>query len=458
MAIPEVVASQRAFFDSQATRSVDFRIQQLKKLETILRNNEDDLAVAIYADLKKSRYDMITTELSLVLGEISTAIKKLPAWTKKQRVATNLVNFPARSYRLAEPYGVTYIAGAWNYPYQLTLLPLVSAMAAGNTAVIKPSELAVNTSHTLAKLINENFPSEYIHVIEGGAETATEILQQKFDKIFFTGGARIGKIVYEAAARQLTPVTLELGGKNPAIVLPDCNISVTAKRLVWGKFLNAGQSCVAPDYLLVHSSIEQKLLGEMKRLLDKYFSTEKITENFMAIVDDRHFERLKGLINPDKVFYGGVTKKEDRFISPTILRNMTFDDDVMKEEIFGPILPAIRFDSLDDVVKKITRYEKPLSFYVYGKKSETTEKLFNNFSFGGGSLNDSVMYFGNSNLPLGGIGASGIGAYHGYEGFKTFSHYKSIMEKGMWIEFWFLKSPPYAEWKLKILRFLLEKL
>ncbi len=457
MNIGELILSQRKFFESHATKNIDFRISQLRKLESILRQNENLLCDAIYTDLMKSRFDTITTELSLILGEISSAIKKLPSWSKKQRVRTNLANFPARSYRLAEPYGVIYIAGAWNYPYQLTLLPLVSAIAAGNTAVVKPSELAPHTSAAMAKLINENFPSEFISVVEGGADIAKEILTHTFDKIFFTGGTAIGKIVYEAAAKNLTPVTLELGGKNPTFVLPDCNLKVTAQRIVWGKFLNAGQTCVAPDYLLVHASIEQQLLNEIKLILDHYYSTETITENFMSIVDARHFDRLTQFIIPEKLFYGGKTDKKKLFISPTILHNVTFGDAVMQGEIFGPILPIVRYENLNDALQQVQRFEKPLSVYVYGRDNGTVEKIFSELSFGGGSVNDSVMYFGNPNLPLGGVGASGIGSYHGYEGFKTFSHYKSIMHKGTWFEAFFLKTPPYSEWKLKILRFLLEK-
>ena len=454
----ELVSIQRAFYKSHKTRNVVFRKEQLKKLELILRQNEPLLFEAIYADFKKSKQDTITTELSLVYHEIRLAIKKLSRWSAKQYVRTNLINFPGKSYRLPEPYGVVYIAGAWNYPYQLTLLPLVSAIAAGNTAIIKPSEIAAHTSHVMADLINSNFPSEYIHVVEGGADIAHEILQQQFDKIFFTGGTRVGKIVYEAAAKHLTPVTLELGGKNPAIVLPDCNIEITAKRLVWGKFLNAGQTCVAPDFILVHSSIEKPLLARMKELLEKHYPTDKIAENYMAIINQNHFNRLQKLIEPGEVFYGGTFDPVQLFISPTILHNVTFNEEVMKEEIFGPILPVIRYDSLNEAATKLLNYEKPLSFYVYGKRSKVTEQLFSQFSFGGGSLNGSVMYFVKHNLPLGGVGASGTGAYHGCEGFKTFSHYKSIMEKGTWAEFWFLKTPPFKNWKLKLMRFLMEKL
>ncbi len=457
MNVSELITAQRTFFESGATRSIDFRIVQLKKLDLALRANEQLMLDAIYTDLKKSRFDTFTSELSLVYREISFCLKNIRAWSKKQRVRTNLVNFPSRSYRLAEPYGVTYIAGAWNYPYQLTLLPLVDSLAAGNTAVVKPSEVAPNTSAAMATIINNIFSPEYCRVVEGGAALAKELLEHRFDYIFFTGGTAIGKKVYEAAAKHLTPVTLELGGKNPAIVLPDCNIETSAKRLVWGKFLNAGQTCVAPDYILVHASIEQQLLDAMKRILERHFLKNDFGENFMAIVNEKHFDRITSLVEKEKIFYGGIFDKKQLFISPTILHHTNFNDAVMQEEIFGPILPVVRYENLDDAILKIKQYPKPLSLYVFGSSNDVKEKIFREVSFGGGSYNDTVMYFANDHLPFGGVGASGIGSYHGVEGFKTFSHYKSIMEKATWLEFWFLKTPPYKEWKLKILRLLLEK-
>jgi aldehyde dehydrogenase (NAD+) len=458
MNIQEIVLAQRVFFNTGVTRSIDFRREQLLKFEQALKKNEQLLFDAIDADLKKSRYDTFTSELSLVYRELSFMRKNIKRWSGKQRVRTNLVNFPARSYLLPEPYGVTYIAGAWNYPYQLTLIPLVDALAAGNTAVVKPSEVAPRTSAMMASIINSTFAPEYCIAVEGGAEIAKEILEQRFDYIFFTGGTKIGRIVYEAAAKHLTPVTLELGGKNPAFVLPDCDIATCAKRIVWGKLLNSGQTCVAVDYLLVHSSVEQQLLKEMRSVLEQHYPSTGVAENYMAIVNERHVERIAKLIDPEKVYYGGTVDKQKRFIAPTIMHNVSFDDEVMKEEIFGPVLPVLRYDDLNEMIARVKQYPKPLSLYVFGSNNGEKDRLFSELSFGGGSQNDAVMYFVNDHLPLGGVGASGIGEYHGFDGFKTFSHYKAIMEKPTWLEFWFLKVPPYSEWKLKILRFLIEKL
>lgn len=458
MTIAELVEAQRNYFNTGATRDIDFRIAQLKKFKAALEKNEPLLLAAIDADLKKSRYDTITSELSLIYHEISMMTRRIRRWSRKQRTLTNLVNFPGRSYRLAEPYGVTYIAGAWNYPYQLTLLPLVDSLAAGNTAVVKPSEVAPRTSAAMAQVINEIFPPEYCHAVEGGAETAAEILRQKFDYIFFTGGTKIGQIVYEAAAKHMTPVTLELGGKNPAFVLPDCDIATCAKRIVWGKLFNAGQTCVAVDYLLVHSSIEKRLLEEIRRVMEKHFPKDGFAENYMAIVNERHAERIAKLIDPAKVFYGGKSDPAKRFIAPTLMHNVTFDDAVMQEEIFGPVLPVLRYDDLNEAMERVKKFPKPLTLYVFGKNGGEKDRIFRELSFGGGSQNDAVMYFANDHLPLGGVGASGMGQYHGKEGFRTFSHYKSIMEKPTWLEFWILKTPPYSEWKLKFLRFLMERL
>ena len=454
--IAELVRRQRAYFDTHATRDVGFRIDALVRLRDLLKKNETPLLDAVYADLKKSRFEAMTTELSLVYGELNQAIRDLPRWAGPLRVRKNLLNFPERSYLLPEPFGVTYVAGAWNYPLQLSLLPMVSAIAAGNTVIVKPSELAPATARAMAETINAAFPPEYIRFVEGGPALAGKILEERFDKIFFTGGTAIGRKVYAAAAKNLTPVTLELGGKNPAIVLPDANIPVAARRIAWGKFLNAGQTCIAPDFILVHASVEKRLLAELQKVLEEDFKHTSTGDGYTAIVNRRHFERLVKFLRSGQIAHGGKTDKRALFISPTVLRGVGFDDGIMQEEIFGPILPVVRYEHLPEALEKIRPFGKPLSFYLFGKRSAVTDRLFREVSFGGGSLNDTVLYFGNRRLPHGGVGTSGMGGYHGEFGFREFSHYKAVLEKGTWFELWSLKTPPYTDRKLRVLRWLIE--
>jgi aldehyde dehydrogenase (NAD+) len=456
MDIPKIVNQQKRFFNSNATKEVTLRIETLKKLKLILKENEEKLYTAIYTDFKKSEFETYLTELSLIYNELNDAIHNLKKWSKQKRVSTNLANFPAKSYIIPEPLGTILVISAWNYPYQLSLIPAISAIAAGNTVVIKPSEIPNNTSNILAKLINSNFDTNHLSVIEGGVETTTELLQQKWDKIFFTGSTPVGKIIYKAAAENLTPVTLELGGKSPTFVLADCNIKITAKRIIWAKFLNAGQTCIAPDYLLVEKRIETELLEALKKEIQEFYPPSKnINENYVQIVNERNFNRLKQLIPNDKIYYGGETNSENRSISPTLLHNISFEDHIMQDEIFGPILPIIAFENLEDVIAKIKEREKPLSLYVYSKNKKIIKKILHEISFGGGAINESLVQMSNPNLPFGGIGASGIGAYHSKTGFDTFTHYKSILYKTSWFEP-NIKYTPFTELKSKILRFLLE--
>jgi aldehyde dehydrogenase (NAD+) len=456
MDIPKIVNQQKRFFNSNATKEVTLRIETLKKLKLILKENEEKLYTAIYTDFKKSEFETYLTELSLIYNELNDAIRNLKKWSKQKRVSTNLANFPAKSYIIPEPLGTILVISAWNYPYQLSLIPAISAIAAGNTVVIKPSEIPNNTSKILAELINSNFDENHLCVKEGGVETTTELLQQKWDKIFFTGSTPVGKIVYKAAAENLTPVTLELGGKSPTFVLADCNIKITAKRIVWAKFLNAGQTCIAPDYLLVEAKIKDQLLLALKKKIENaYPNNKEVKENYVQIVNDKNFERLKQLIPTDKIYYGGETNKENRFIQPTLLQNISFEDSIMQDEIFGPILPVISFEKLEDTIRKIKEREKPLSLYIYSKNKKIIRKILNEISFGGGGINESLVQMSNPNLPFGGIGASGIGAYHSKTGFDTFTHYKSILHKTSWFEP-NIKYTPFTKLKSKILRFLLE--
>jgi len=456
MDISKIVNQQKSFFNSNSTKEVNLRIETLKKLKLILKENEDKLYTAIYDDFKKSKFETYLTELSLIYNELNDAIRNLKKWSKQKRVRTNLANFPAKSYIIPEPLGTILVISAWNYPYQIALIPAISAIAAGNTVVIKPSEIPNNTSKVLAQLINANFNENHLTVIEGNVATTTELLQQKWDKIFFTGSTPVGKIIYKAAAENLTPVTLELGGKSPTFVLADCNIKITAKRIVWAKFLNAGQTCIAPDYLLVEKRVETKLLEALKKEIEDFYPHSKnINENYVQIVNERNFNRLAQLIPTDKIYHGGEVNPENRSIAPTLLRNIGFEDHIMQDEIFGPILPIIAFENLEDVIKKVKEKEKPLSLYIYSINKKVIKKILHEISFGGGAINESLVQMSNPNLPFGGVGASGIGNYHSKTGFDTFTHYKSILYKTSWLEP-NIKYTPFTELKSKILKFLLE--
>ncbi|SEI92764.1 aldehyde dehydrogenase (NAD+) [Myroides marinus] len=445
--ITSVFSTQKSYFDSNATKDISFRIKQLKKLKQVLQTNEQRLEEAIYHDFGKSAFETYLTELSIVYAEINYYIKNVKKLSKRKRVSVGLANFPAKGYIIPEPLGVTLVIGAWNYPYQLSLLPALTAMAAGNTVIIKPSELPMRTSQVLAELINENFDKEYLYVVEGGIDETTELLSLPFDKIFFTGSTTVGKIIYEAAAKNLVPVTLELGGKSPAIVLKDCDIPMTAKRLVWAKLLNAGQTCVAPDYIVVEASIKEELIKYLKIEMDNYpQQADNLPTHYLQIINTKNFDRLVSLIDTTKVCYGGNTDRDKRFISPTILDEVVWEDAIMQEEIFGPLLPILTFKSLDEVISQIKKRPKPLACYVYGKDKVLIDKILKEVSFGGGAVNDSLMHLSTNTLPFGGVGASGIGNYHGKYGFETFSHYKSILHKPFWFES-SIKYPPYTKQK-----------
>jgi aldehyde dehydrogenase (NAD+) len=449
MVIQEIIRKQRDFYSLQQTKSLAFRREQLMKLKRILKDNETILNEAIYNDFSKSPFETYATEFALLFSELNLSLKKLKKWSKPVRKSTNLANLPGKSFIIPEPMGNTLIIGAWNYPYQLTLLPMVTAIAAGNTAIVKPSELAGNTSRIMATLINDNFDPGFLYVLEGGVNETQELLNHRFDKIFFTGSVPVGKIIYKEAAKNMTPCTLELGGKSPAFILPDTDIKMTAKRLVWGKFLNAGQKCVAPDYILVDKKIEQELLENMIREIQKQYPDFKnMPENYVQIINMRNFDRLLSLVNPSKIAFGGEYDRDRRLIQPTILSPIGFNDKVMEDEIFGPILPIIAYDNLDSAIKDVQTREKPLALYVFGKNKKLINKILSSISFGGGAVNDTIMHLTNHALPFGGIGSSGIGNYHGYAGFQCFSHFKSILKKPFWFEP-ALKYAPYSNNKLK---------
>ncbi|KMQ65315.1 aldehyde dehydrogenase [Chryseobacterium sp. FH2] len=451
--IEKIVTDQRAYFSNEATKPIDFRVQQLKKLKSLLKAHEQEMIEGIYLDFKKSEFDAYTNEIALLYSDIDEAIRKIKRWAKVRRVSTNMVNFPAKSYIIPEPLGVSLIIGAWNYPYQLSFAPMIPAIAAGCTVVLKPSELPSNTSRIMAKIINENFDPKYIAVVEGGVSETTALLEQKFDKIFFTGSVPIGKIVYQAAAKHLTPVTLELGGKSPAFITEKVNMKMAVKRLVWAKFLNAGQTCIAPDYILVHRSVKQQFLDALIAEINaNEFSFEAGT--YTQIINDKNMERVAELIDPAKVYHGGKVNRENRYIEPTVMTDVDFNDKVMQEEIFGPILPVIEYDNLSEAIGWVKDRPRPLSCYVFTEDKAIKNRVLSEISFGGGAVNDGIMHISNPNLPFGGVGDSGIGSYHSEAGFKAFTHYKCILDKPTWIEFP-LKYYPHTPFKFKWIKRLL---
>lgn len=453
MDFQNILKEQREFFNSQKTKNLSFRKMYLEKLRDVILKNEELLYEAISKDFGKSKFETYAVEISFVLKDIDYFLKNLKSLSRPKRVGTNIANQFGSSKIHPEPLGCTLVIGAWNYPYQLSLSPMVAAMAAGNTCILKPSEIAENTMKAMSKIINENFPKEYLYVIEGGIEETTEILKLKFDKIFFTGSTKVGKIVYEAAAKNLTPVILELGGKSPVIITSEANFEVAAKRIVWGKFLNSGQTCVAPDYILVDEKVKDSFLDSLKFYIQK-FNYQPDSEHYTRIINDRNFDRLINLIDQEKVFFGGKYDASKRFIEPTIMNNVTWDDAVMQEEIFGPILPVLTFKNFNEALLQIGAHEKPLSAYLFTNDSEEKENFISKISFGGGCINDVAMHLSNDSLPFGGVGNSGMGNYHGKFGFEAFSHQKAILDRATWGEP-DLKYPPYTEKKLNWIKKLL---
>ncbi|AZI68871.1 aldehyde dehydrogenase [Cloacibacterium normanense] len=449
----DILQQQKTFFNSQATKDLDFRKAQLQKLKKVVKSNEKLLYDAIYQDFGKSEFETFGTEISFIYKDIDYYLKNLKSFAKPKNVLTNIVNQLGSSKIVFEPLGNCLVIGAWNYPYQLTLTPVIAAIAAGNTCMIKPSELPENTMKAMAKLINENFDAQFLYVVEGSVEETTAILKLRFDKIFFTGSPRVGKIVYKAAAEHLTPVTLELGGKSPAFVTEKADLNIAARRIVWGKFINAGQTCVAPDYLYVAENIKAKFLKVLIEEIKKRNYTDNV-DHYCKIINERNFDRLEKMIDREKVVFGGETIREKRYISPTVLDHVTWDDAVMQEEIFGPILPILTYKNLETAMQTVVEGEKPLSAYLFSNDAKEQELFTEKLSFGGGCINDTLMHLSNDRLPFGGVGNSGIGHYHGKFGFIAFSHQKAILKKSNYLEPE-LKYPPYSDAKLNILKKLL---
>ena len=442
--IQNIINRQKDFFESGTTLDVNFRLDVLKRLKALLIKHEKDCYEALRADFNKPEFETYASENGLVLQELGIMIRNLKKWSRPQRAYTPMLHWPARSYFQREPYGRVLIISPWNYPFQLLFMPLVGAVAAGNCVLGKPSRHAKHTFNFMSRLIANHFDPDHISIIEGGREVNELLLEEPFDYIFFTGSTEVGKKVMKSAAELLTPVSLELGGKSPVIIEPDTNPALAARRILWGKLLNAGQSCVAPDYLFVHETIKDSLLANMKEYLQKvYQGNIKDSPDFSRIINRANAERLAGYLVDQKILLGGDTDLDQRYIEPTVVEIDDMDNIVMQEEIFGPILPLITYKSLDKVIGYIKSKPRPLCLYVFGKSRKTQRKILDRTMSGSGGINETVVHFINPNLPFGGIGLSGMGRYHGKYSFETFTYKRSFLDKANWVDIP-LRYPPYS--------------
>lgn len=433
----EKINKQREYFSTGETKDINFRIEKLKKLRDVLKSEEEKVFEALKKDLMKSSFESYVTEVAMVYDEINMHIKNIKKWSKKRRVKTPLVQFPAKSFIQLEPYGVVLIIGPFNYPFMLTMDPLIGAIAAGNTAVIKPSESASETSKILKEILEKVFDEKYVlHVNpERGKEVVEELLKEKFNYIFFTGSAAVGKIVMKAASQYLTPVTLELGGKSPCIIDKDCKLELAARRIVWGKLLNSGQTCVAPDYLYVHKDIEEEFIKKLEEEIKNQFGDNPLeSEDYSKMVNEREFNRVLSYIDKEKLVFGGNYNRKTFQIEPTILKNVTWDDPVMEREIFGPIFPILTFENLDEVLRVVNSKDKPLALYYFSEDKNKIEKVLKRTSSGGVTINDTLVHVSSSYLPFGGVGNSGMGEYHGKYSFDLFSNKKGVMNRKTFLD------------------------
>jgi len=442
--ITQNIEAQRQFFSTQKTKDLAFRIKALKLLQKEIVLQEDAICDALYADFKKPKFETLMAETQFVLAELKSVCKYLKLWSRPERVPGSLLNFPSSSWIFKEPYGTVLIMAPWNYPFQLSIMPLISAIAAGNTVVLKPSEFTPHTSALLKKLVATVFNESHAVVIEGDLPVSQQLLAEKWDYIFFTGSTKVGKIVYESAAKNLTPVTLELGGKSPCIVDETALISQAAKRIVWGKFLNAGQTCIAPDYILVQRSVKDSLIKELSKTITSFYGTDvEASSDLARIVTRDHYNRLLGLLAEEDIVFGGERNDKDNFLGPTLLNEPTPDSRIMQEEIFGPVLPIISYDKEEDITPWILAQGKPLAAYIFSRRSSFQDRILKRYSFGGGVINDTLIQISNKELPFGGVGQSGIGTYHGKRSFMAFSHQKSVVKRGTWLDIP-LRNPPYT--------------
>lgn len=454
MDIHEIVESEKHFFRTGVTRGVDFRIDMLKKFRKAIIENDELISAALKADLNKQPFESYMCETGLLLEEINFHIKRLKKWSKTRRVKSGIGQLPGKSYVCPEPYGVVLIMAPWNYPVQLCLMPLVGAISAGNCAVVKPSAYAPESSRVISKLIESAFPTGFVTAVEGGRDANKALLDEPFDYIFFTGSVAVGKTVMEAAAKRLTPVTLELGGKSPIIVDETANLPLAARRIAFGKVLNAGQTCVAPDYLMIEKSVEAPFIEEYKKALASFFP-EGDMSGMVRIINDKHFERVCNILdNSGNVVIGGARDAETRFIEPAVLTGVPIDSPAMQQEIFGPVLPVLPYEKLDDCIDFIRSRPKPLALYIFSENKMNQEKVLNSCSFGGGCINDTVIHLASSHMSFGGVGESGMGSYHGKKSFDTFTHYRSVLKQGkLDVK---LRYFPYKSGKEKIIRMILK--
>ena len=454
MDIHEIVESEKHFFRTGVTRGVDFRIDMLKKFRKAIIENDELISAALKADLNKQPFESYMCETGLLLEEINFHIKRLKKWSKTRRVKSGIGQLPGKSYVCPEPYGVVLIMAPWNYPVQLCLMPLVGAISAGNCAVVKPSAYAPESSRVISKLIESAFPTGFVTAVEGGREANKALLDEPFDYIFFTGSVAVGKTVMEAAAKRLTPVTLELGGKSPIIVDETANLPLAARRIAFGKVLNAGQTCVAPDYLMIEKSVEAPFIEEYKKALADFFPDGDMS-GMVRIINDKHFERVCNILdNSGNIVIGGARDAETRFIEPAVLTDVPIDSPAMQQEIFGPVLPVLPYEKLDDCIDFIRSRPKPLALYIFSENKMNQEKVLNSCSFGGGCINDTVIHLASSHMSFGGVGESGMGSYHGRKSFDTFTHYRSVLKQGkLDVK---LRYFPYKSGKEKITRMILK--
>lgn len=436
-------------------KAISYRKESLQKLLHHILINEEAIIDALYHDFKKCAFESIVTETNYVIADLKHTIKNIDSWAKPKRIFPSILNFPSQDFIYSEPYGKVLIIAPWNYPFHLALCPLIAAVAAGNQVVVKPSELTPNTSAIIKQILNQSFDIHHVEVIEGGVEITTKLLAQRWDYIFFTGSVEVGKIVAQSAAQFLTPVTLELGGKNPCIIDDSAELQLAAKRIVWGKFVNAGQTCIAPDYILVHTKVKDEFISLLKNeIKNAYGENPELSPDFPRIINQKNWHRLYEMLQDNTILFGGQTNEEALYIAPTLIDEPSENHAIMKSEIFGPLLPIIAFKNEDDIQKRISKYEKPLALYVFSNNSTFSKKITQSYSFGGGCINDTMVHFANRRLPFGGVGHSGIGSYHGRFGFDTFTHKKSIVKKSTWIDIP-IRYAPYKD-KINFVRKLLK--